>query len=205
MSANNIAVLFARSDSNYKSIPGLDVYDIERDARTWQGGTIGIYHPPCRAWGKFSMFAKPRDDEKELAIWAVDRVRKYGGVIEHPKGSALWGHCGLPLPGQGTDEFGGWTLGVHQHWFGHRAQKATLLYIVGCSPDNIPEIPLILDYPTHVIGDVGRASDGTKRPEISKAEREHTPPAFAAFLIEIARRCNAGGIGIDVVSVGGML
>ena len=37
--------------------------------------------------------------------------------------------------------------------------------------------------------DVGRASLGTKRPEISKAEREATPPEFAAWLVELARRC----------------
>jgi len=30
-----IAVLFARSDSVYKTIPGCDVWDAERDARRW--------------------------------------------------------------------------------------------------------------------------------------------------------------------------
>jgi len=38
MNGRQVAVLFARSDSNYKAIPGCDVYDIERDARTFGGG-----------------------------------------------------------------------------------------------------------------------------------------------------------------------
>lgn len=32
-----VAVLFARSDSYYKSLPGCDVWDAERDARRWLG------------------------------------------------------------------------------------------------------------------------------------------------------------------------
>ncbi|WP_255347922.1 hypothetical protein [Xanthomonas sp. NCPPB 1128] len=33
-----VAVLFARADSVYKTLPGCDVYDMERDARTFAGG-----------------------------------------------------------------------------------------------------------------------------------------------------------------------
>lgn len=84
---------------------------------------------------------------------------------------------------------GSGTLPVHQHWWGHRAEKKTRLYIVGCEPKDIPAMPLRIDEPTHVIGDVGRSGKG-KRPEVSKAEREHTPPAFAHWLVELARRCH---------------
>lgn len=182
-----VAVLFARKDSIYKTMPGVDVYDIDRDARTWPGGCPLVAHPPCRAWGAFSMFAKPRDDERALAPWAIAQIRRFGGVLEHPAGSKLWPELGLPEPGQ-RDDFGGWTLPIHQHWWGHRAEKKTRLYIVGIDPRDIPPIPMRLDEPTHVIGDVGRASDGTKRPEVSKAEREHTPPELAHWLVELARR-----------------
>lgn len=183
-----VSVLFARADSIYKQLPGCDVWDIERDARNWTGKCHDVAHPPCRAWGVFSMFAKPRDDEKALAPWAVDQVRQFGGVLEHPAGSKLWPVLGLPEPGK-RDEFGGWTLPVHQHWWGHRAEKKTRLYIVGCDPKYIPAMPLRIDEPTHVIGDVGRSGKG-KRPEVSKAEREHTPPAFAHWLVDLARRCH---------------
>lgn len=99
----DVAVLFARHDSIYKSLPGCDVWDIERDARTWPGGTPIVAHPPCRSWGTFRHVAKPVDGERELALWAVDQIRRYGGVLEHPARSALWREKPLPEPGQRDD------------------------------------------------------------------------------------------------------
>lgn len=198
-----VAVLFARSDSNYKQIPCCDVYDIERDARTWKGGCPVVAHPPCRAWGRLRHFAKPRHDEKELALFAVDQIRKFGGVLEHPESSQLWPTAPLPWPGH-YDQFGGWTLPVHQFWFGHRAQKKTWLYIVGCEQKNIPQIPLRLGTSECVIRLDKRRPDGTHirkgdkdwRKPLGQAEREHTPPEFAAWLVELAKRCHANRIEI---------
>lgn len=181
-----VAVLFARADSVYKTLPGCDVWDIDRDARKWPGGYPVVAHPPCRAWGRLRHFAKPRSDEKGLALWAVKQVRSFGGVLEHPAASTLWPTAGLPLPGE-RDEFGGWTLPVYQHWWGHRAEKSTLLYIVGCNPADIPEMPYRIDEPTHVVQ--SRKREGS-RPHITKAEREHTPIALAIWLCELARRCS---------------
>jgi hypothetical protein len=181
----SVAVLFARSDSVYKSLSGCDVWDIERDARNWPGGSPLVAHPPCRAWGRLRQFAKPRPDEKSLALWAVNQVRKFGGVLEHPLVSTLWPTVGLPAPGE-RDEFGGWTLPVNQHWWGHRAEKATLLYIVGCDPKNTPSIPYRIDEPTHVVHSRKRIG---YRPHITKAEREHTPLQFAIWLCDLAKRC----------------
>lgn len=182
-----VAVLFARADSHYKALPGTDVWDIERDARKWPGGAPVVAHPPCRAWGLLRQFAKPREDEKALAPWAVEQVRAHGGVLEHPAGSSLWPALGLPEPGQ-RDEWGGWALVVHQHWWGHRAEKATRLYIVGCEPRDIPDVPMVLGRPTHCI----RPTKSYPRlPSVTKAEREHTPPAFAAWLVELAAKCKA--------------
>lgn len=48
-----VAVLFARADSTYKTLPGTDVWDIERNAKLWPGGAPVVAHPPCRAWGAF--------------------------------------------------------------------------------------------------------------------------------------------------------
>lgn len=183
-----VAVLFARADSIYKTLPECDVFDAERDARTYAGTNPIVAHPPCRAWGAFAMFAKPREDEKALAPWAIEQIRKNGGVLEHPNASKLWPELGLPEPGT-VDEFGGWTLPIHQHWFGHRAEKKTRLYIVGCKPRDIPDMPMVLGQATHVIGDVGRSSNGTKRPEVSKDEREHTPPQLARWLVDLAKLC----------------
>lgn len=183
-----VAVLFARKDSVYKSIPGCDVYDINRDARTYPGALPVVCHPPCRSWGRLRSFAKPRPDERELAIFAVDQVRKYGGVLEHPVGSELWSVLALPLPGRGLDSYGGFTLGINQNWFGHRAEKKTLLYIVGVTPRNVPSVPFTLDYPSHVIARNNR-NKYARRPEVTAAEREHTPLNLAHWLVDLASRC----------------
>lgn len=182
-----VAVLFARADSIYKTLPGCDVWDAGRDARQWPGGSPVVAHPPCRAWGRLSHMAKPRPDEKDLARYAVRQVREWGGALEHPKGSALWADQGLPAPGC-RDAFGGWTLPIFQMWFGHRAEKATLIYIVGCKPLDIPAVPFVMGEATHTIGSSHRRQRLRFRPEVTKAEREHTPLALAEWLIELARR-----------------
>lgn len=183
-----VAILFARADSIYKSLSGVEVYDAARDARTYDGPWPVVAHPPCRAWGAFSMFAKPRPDERNLARLAVALVREFGGVLEHPQRSALWPAQRLPAP-QERDQYGGWTLVIDQHWWGHRAQKRTWLYVVGLDQADIPAMPLKLGRAEFVVGDVGRATRGDDRPEISKAEREHTPLALAEWLVELALRC----------------
>lgn len=182
-------MLFARKDSIYKSMPECDVWDIERDARNWPGGCPAIAHPPCRAWGELSHMANPRPDEKDLAIFAVEKIREWGGVLEHPAKSKLWPHMKLPEPGK-FDSFGGWTLPIWQYWFGHRARKATRLYICGVDPVNIPAIPILLGDAEFVVGTSGRRKDGSRkksRPEISKSEREHTPHEMARWLVQLAR------------------
>jgi hypothetical protein len=186
----SVAVLFARADSYYKTLPDCDVWDAERDARKWSGGAPVVAHPPCRAWGSLRHFAKPRHDEKDLARWAVDQVREFGGVLEHPAASTLWADKGLPRPGK-VDEFGGWTLPISQSWWGHRAEKKTFLYIVGCRPIDIPEMPFVLGETTHVVSPSSNIRKGHPRwrPQLRKAEREHTPPALALWLVELANRC----------------
>ena len=188
-----VAILFARADSHYKTLPDVDVFDAARDARTYDGPWPIVAHPPCRAWGNFAMFAKSRPDERNLARLAVALVREFGGVLEHPLGSKLWPAQKLPA-GQDRDQYGGWTLIIDQHWWGHRAQKRTRLYIVGCEPQSIPAMPMMLGRAAFVVGDVGRASRGDDRPEIGKAEREHTPPALAAWLVELAAKCKGHNV-----------
>jgi len=185
---STVAVLFARTDSHYKTMPGCDVWDIERDARKWPGGLPVVAHPPCRAWASLRFHAKPRDGEKQLAIDAVAHVRRFGGVLEHPQRSTLWPVASLPSPGQ-RDEFNGWTLIVDQQWWGHRAQKRTRLYIVGCEPESIPVMPLVLGEATHTVGLWSGRDKATCRPSIAKREYEATPPDFAEWLVDLARRC----------------
>ena len=179
-----VSVLFARADSVYKSMPGVDVWDADRDALHWPGGTPVVCHPPCRAWGRLRHFAKPRANEKDLARFAVANVRKWGGVLEHPAQSTLWADQWLPL-GAAMDCHGGWTLAVPQKWWGHKAEKETWLYIVGVGRKDIPNMPIQLHEATHVV----QSTRHDSRPHISKADRERTPPAFARWLVELARAC----------------
>lgn len=167
-----VAVLYARRDSVYKQL-GADVFDIDRDARTYFGPLPVVAHPPCRAWGRLRTFAKPRPDEKTLALHAVHAVRTWGGVLEHPASSSLWVAVGLPAPGH-RDEFGGLTYVVDQGWFGHRAPKRTWLYV--CGADSLPDLPFQL-------GDnLGRIASMGRR------EREATPLDFARWLLDLAAR-----------------
>ncbi|MFQ5628626.1 MAG: hypothetical protein ACE5I1_07685 [bacterium] len=182
-----VTILFARHDSIYKTLPGCDVYDKERNALNWSGGSPIIAHPPCRAWGRLRQFAKPDYGEKELAIWAIMQVRKYGGVVEHPEGSSLWPFLNLPKVGEKEDIFSGYTMKVSQFNWGHRAEKRTLLYIVGIDKNKLPAIPKRPEYqPTHVMS-TSRKKSGN-RPEITVSEREATPLKFALWLCELARK-----------------
>lgn len=80
---------------------------------------------------------------------------------------------------------------VFQSWFGHRAVKKTLLYIVGIRPQEIPPYPISLDAVTHIISSLKRRKSGNRtiKLECTKSEREKTPEKFANYLIEIAKKC----------------
>lgn len=184
---STVAVLFARRDSIYKTMPGCDVWDIDRDARLWPGGAPIVAHPPCRAWGSMAHLAKPRPDERELAIWAIGQIRTWGGVLEHPRASRLWPEMGLPM-GRAIDACGGFSLPVNQSWWGHPCEKKTLLYVCGVDRSRLPPLPMSLHLPRFVIACGGRdkARNGRGR-HLPRSQREVTPPAFAAWLVALAR------------------
>lgn len=176
----------------YKSL-GLDCYDEERDATTFHGEGPVIAHPPCRTWGRLRTVAtRAPADEHALGPWAVAQVRRCGGVLEHPAGSSLFAECGIPVPGRyNFDSHGGFTVDVDQFEFGHRAAKPTRLYIVG--------LPLMwevghgrgFETPTHCItqGHGVRIGHPKFKSRVPQWEREATPPAFAAWLVDLAKRC----------------
>lgn len=186
-----VVVLFVRSDSIYKTLPGVECYDIERDALTWHGGAPIVAHPPCRGWGCLRKMSHATEEEKALGPWAVDQVRRWGGVLEHPRGSTLWKAANLPRPTDGRDRWGGFTLDVDQFWWGHRAQKRTWLYVCGCNPGDVPAMPIKLGKAPNVVTNIHglRAGMPGYRREITKRERDATPPDMAAWLVALARVC----------------
>ncbi len=177
-----VAVLYAREDSVYKQLGYADVWDAARDARRWPGGLPAVAHPPCRSWGRLRKFAKPREDERMLALLAVQQVRTYGGVLEHPAGSTLFDVCKLPKPGNPPDAFGGFTIELDQVHFGHRARKPTWLYVV--RPTRRPKMHVGVRQPTATIRG-GRPG----LPQIGHREREATPERFARWLCLLAMSC----------------
>ncbi len=164
-------------------------WGVERDARTFDGAGPVVAHPPCSTWGKFWWQVRRHRPQQFDALHscgprAVEQVRRNGGVLEHPEGSRLWAECGLPRPGAGRDEHGGYTVRVEQCDWGHVARKPTWLYIVGCA--DLPPMPADR-LPTHCM--VRRRDNSHALPECPKRLRHITPPAFAAWLLEVAARC----------------
>lgn len=180
--SGEIAVLCAARKSIYKTFPECDVYDIDRDARTFDGGKPVIAHPPCRLWSAYCAHqAKSKDPEAErdLGRWCVAQVRQWGGVLEQPAHSRLWDECGIPksewtMPGHE------WSTEVPQYWFGDTREKNTWLFFCGLKPADLPEMPFRL-----------KPEGGDRRIwqlMSSKNQRERTPLAFAQWLVECAKR-----------------
>lgn len=158
----DVAALFVCRSSPYWEL-GCDCFDLARDARTFVGAARVIAHPPCRAWGRYRHVAKPRPDEAELALWALDLVRRNGGVLEHPASSRLWQHL---RPGETT-------LLIRQADFGHRAEKLTRLFYAG-----LPPVPLM---PESVLGPFVPVE------HMGRQERERTPRPLAEWLVTWCR------------------
>lgn len=167
-----IAVLYAKKGSVYHDL-AVDVWDEARDARLYPGPFPVIAHPPCRAWGRFHNRAKAVEGERDLAFHALEMVRRWGGVLEHPYASSFWRAAKLPRPRDGADEFGGYCLMVNQVDWGHRAIKPTWLYVCGVPRDALPDVPP----PGVAVTTVERMWRG---------EREATPKAFATWLMQVA-------------------
>lgn len=142
-----IAALYVRTGGSYYGLPGVDPWDLERDARLYRGPHSVIAHPPCQRWGKM-YFGQPlaisKGAEKQKlgddggcfahSLWCA---RTFGGVIEHPKDSYAWEWFGLAEPPREggwvkADNYGGWTCCVEQGRYGHYARKGTKLYVNKC-------------------------------------------------------------------------
>jgi hypothetical protein len=184
-----VAVLFCCDQSSYKLVAGAEVWDKKRDARRYAGKLPVVAHPPCRTWGNLRTVAtKAPAEENALGPWAIEQVRRCGGVLEHPAGSTLFATCGCGKAGDA-----GWILEVDQWHWGHACAKPTKLYIVGCRPEDIPPQPFRAGEPDRCItqGHGIRRGHPKFKSRVTQWEREATPPAFARWLIAIARLCAA--------------
>ena len=184
-----ISVLFAAKNSIYKTIPGLDVWDEERNAMLWPGGNAGIFHPPCRLFCQLKHLSTAPKSEKELAFWSIDAVRRFWGILEHPAHSTLWEEKSLPEPGK--KDLYGFTFSVDQFWFGHPGVKRTWLYICGIQPKDLPEYPIRIGHSENVFSGGNR-----KYIQGSRHFRSATPIAFAKWLVSVAELANQRKIAL---------
>lgn len=194
-----VAALYIDPRGPYPKMPGVECWDEARDARLYAGPHPVVAHPPCGPWGRLSHLSFKQDPT--CGPSAVAAVRHWGGVLEHPSESRLWRHCNMPRPGELPDAWGGVTLAVNQVDWGHVARKPTWLYLVGVRPEQYPRMPR--REPTHwVSGSRGARkharSYGGRIPEGIKAcsaeQRRRTPPAFAEFLVSLARAARRNAV-----------
>lgn len=181
-----VAALYVERGGPYFTMPDVDPWDVDRDARTYAGPHPVVAHPPCGPWGRLRHLY--RGNEHDCAPAAVEAAREWGGVLEHPAHSLLWEVLAMPKPGELPDAHGGVTLAVNQVEWGHACAKPTWLYFVGVSL-RVPDPPFLGRRPTHGIwyGDFERA--GRAGPLLlgaSKEIRRRTPPAFARWLVDLA-------------------
>lgn len=209
--AIKIAALYVERDGAYYGLPNVDPWDKERDARLYAGPHPVIAHPPCQRWGK--MWAgqplwikrtgqrKKKGDDGGCFLSALDAVRKFGGVLEHPWGSHAWEHFGLIKPPRAggwikADECGGMTCCIEQGMYGHYAPKPTMLYSVGCK---LPELKWGIykvkdeDFPDWAMKKYGRKKCrragllAFKGGGKNSSPRIYTPPEFRGVLLGLVR------------------
>jgi hypothetical protein len=175
-----VAALYVETGGAYFGLDDVDPWDVTRDARNYDGPYPVVAHPPCNRWvGMAYVHPVARTligQDGGTFAHALDSVRRFGGVLEHPAHSFAWDTYLLPVPELGywqADVWGGWTCEVDQGRYGHIANKPTWLYYVGDSP------PPQLDFGGH---DSARSVRN-----LSKTQRHRTPPAFRDALLDMAR------------------
>lgn len=200
-----IAALFVQEDGCYVGHPGIDPWPKKRDATKYTGTFPVIAHPPCQLWGALASvnYARWGGDHNKPGNdggcfqFALDAVRMWGGVLEHPAASRAWAAHGLIAPrGRGWFKTfcGGWVCEVWQSAYGHKANKATWLYA------NVKKPPPMLWFRpsgTHQVGHYDQRGKEKNKPTLSKREANATPVAFRDALIEIATQA-----AVDAINAG---
>lgn len=175
---SHVVALYVDPHGPYQALVG-DCYDFDRDARTYHGDRPVVAHPPCGPWGRYAHRCR---QDRNLAIHAVETVRRVGGVVEHPITSRLWAEMEIPSgdwsnPSRRLDPYGGYTMRLLQINLGHRAIKSTAIYV--CGSHRLPAaLAACQEHPhPHPVERMGHT------------ERRLTPVAPAYALVLLASWC----------------
>lgn len=173
----------------YFNIAGVDPYDISRDARDYAGPYPVVAHPPCNLWVNFAALNYKRwggehnrpGNDGGCFTHALNTLRAFGGVLEHPAFSKAWAEFNLPKPvaGQWTLSEGLWVCEVWQSAYGHKARKRTWLLYVGSQKP--ADMNWSREPGTHQCGWFDR-----KKPTLNKRQASATPVAFRDALLSLA-------------------
>ena len=193
-----IAALFVETNGAYFGLPEVDPWDVRRDAMLYEGPHPVVAHPPCSRWCQLAPMNEARyghavGDDGGAFAHALDCVRRFGGVLEHPAFSYAWPAHGLPIPARAWSRSlfdAGWVCEVSQSAYGHPARKLTWLYYVGEQPP--PQLRWHEVEPTAQVSFCGNHGD-SELPRLGKRAASATPPEFRAILIDMAR--SARGLG----------
>jgi hypothetical protein len=182
----------------YAGLPDVEVWDEKRDARLYPGPHPVVAHPPCSRWCRLAGLVEARwgykkGDDAKCFEAALNAVRRWGGVLEHPAYSDAWTayRLGIPHPWGSwqRDIDGGWSCYVEQHRYGHKAKKATWLYAYGVS--DLPSLAWGLVPDNRVRALVSWCANHTgiwdKRDRVGKRAAYLTPELFRDVLLAIAR------------------
>jgi hypothetical protein len=99
-----IAALFVQTRGIYFGLPDVDPWDMHRDARLYVGPWPVVAHPPCERWGRYwnggpsARVPRMKGDDAGCFQAALNAVRTWGGVLEHPEASAAWKAFNLNPP-----------------------------------------------------------------------------------------------------------
>lgn len=214
-----IAALYVDPKGVYANDPRFDCWDEERDARLYDGPHPVVAHPPCSRWCRLAGLVEARWGHKRgedggCFSSALESVRRWGGVLEHPAHTDAWAAHELPNPGyrgwQATI-CGGWVCYVEQGRYGHLAKKGTWLYALGGEPpslrwgwrrdtdcdwdaprdhykrkaDGQPQALALVSWcGNHV-------KSGDVRPRLGKRAAKATPPEFRDELVRICQAVSA--------------
>lgn len=205
-----IAALFVESKGPYRDVPGIDAWDVSRDARNYIGKSPVIAHPPCERWGRYwnggpsAKIKRKLGDDEGCFLSALQSVCRVGGVLEHPEASHAYKAYDLTRPPRkgGWVEstasqplkrgLKAWTCCVAQGKYGHEAQKLTWLFFVG------KKKPFDLNW--GLTPGRARLNKGYHSPEeraratktgicqlLSKKQRKITPIPFRDLLIKLVK------------------